>query len=225
MLPLAVSVSTTVSFEVTEPGDGGGGAIKVTASILERSGKLLSSLVLDLCHVDLAEHGHAVALDLLKVGVRVKGLERAGVDLAKWREALGVEEAVVRPGWWFERGSRLAGDFGQAPERRRSLFRRLSDLDWLVADGTGAPVGRDLSCHGTRYVRHARGWYVCPVRKVRGASGQAALCLRYVQHAGGWYARPVPVNTDRDCWVAAEAKLHHEAWDDAEEARVVIEPG
>jgi hypothetical protein len=28
-----------------------------------------------------------------------------------------------------------------------------------------------LGCHGTRYVRHARGWYACPVRAVRGALG------------------------------------------------------
>ena len=49
-------------------------------------------------------------------------------------------------------------------------------------------VRRDLGCHGTRYVPNARGWYVYPVRTVRGAWGQAALCVRYVPNAGGWYA-------------------------------------
>ena len=34
---------------------------------------------------------------------------------------------------------------------------------------------RDLRCHGTRYVRHGRGWYAYGVRTVRGTSGKAAL--------------------------------------------------
>ena len=46
----------------------------------------------------------------------------------------------------------------------------------------------DLGCHSTLYVPNARGWYVYPVRTVRGAWGQAALRLRYVPNAGGWYA-------------------------------------
>ena len=48
--------------------------------------------------------------------------------------------------------------------------------------------GRRLGCHGTLYVPNARGWYAYPVRTVRGALGQAALCVRYVPNAGGWYA-------------------------------------
>ena len=42
--------------------------------------------------------------------------------------------------------------------------------------------------HGTRYVRQGRGGLGCPVCTVRGALGQAALCVRYVPNAGGWYA-------------------------------------
>eukprot|EP00964_Phaeocystis_antarctica_P111630 scaffold75964_cov55-Phaeocystis_antarctica.AAC.2 len=42
--------------------------------------------------------------------------------------------------------------------------------------------------HGTRYVRHTRGWYACGVRTVVPSLGQAALYLWYVQHPGGWYA-------------------------------------
>ena len=49
-------------------------------------------------------------------------------------------------------------------------------------------VGVDLGCHGTRFARHARGWYAYGVRTVRGAQGQAALRPRSVQHAAGWYA-------------------------------------
>ena len=45
-----------------------------------------------------------------------------------------------------------------------------------------------LGCQGTWYVPNARGWYVYPVRTVRGPWGQAALRLRYVPNAGGWYA-------------------------------------
>eukprot|EP00964_Phaeocystis_antarctica_P132605 scaffold96728_cov67-Phaeocystis_antarctica.AAC.1 len=35
-----------------------------------------------------------------------------------------------------------------------------------------SPTMGDLWCHGTRYVRHARGWYAYRVRTVRGASGK-----------------------------------------------------
>ena len=44
---------------------------------------------------------------------------------------------------------------------------------------------------GTRYVRHARGWYMYGVRTVLAPSpppGQAALRLQYARHKGGWYA-------------------------------------
>eukprot|EP00964_Phaeocystis_antarctica_P007213 scaffold3918_cov66-Phaeocystis_antarctica.AAC.1 len=46
---------------------------------------------------------------------------------------------------------------------------------------SASPRTGDLWCHGTRYVRHARGWYAYRVRTVRawGPQEQAALRLRY----------------------------------------------
>eukprot|EP00964_Phaeocystis_antarctica_P083557 scaffold52563_cov36-Phaeocystis_antarctica.AAC.1 len=41
-------------------------------------------------------------------------------------------------------------------------------------------VLEDLWCHGTRYVRHTRGWYAYRAAHV--------LRLRYVRHAGDWHA-------------------------------------
>ena len=52
----------------------------------------------------------------------------------------------------------------------------------------GEEVADGLGCHSTRYVPNARGWYVYPVRTVRGPWGQAALRLQYVPNVGGWYA-------------------------------------
>ena len=45
-----------------------------------------------------------------------------------------------------------------------------------------------ITQHGTRYVRQGRGGYAYPVRTVRGALGQAALCRWYIPNAGGRYA-------------------------------------
>ena len=58
----------------------------------------------------------------------------------------------------------------------------------LLGGGVRGLLRLDLGCHSTLYVSNARGWYAYPVRTVRGALGQAALCVRYVPNAGGWYA-------------------------------------
>ena len=42
---------------------------------------------------------------------------------------------------------------------------------WGVKQRTVQGSSSGLGCHGTRYVRCARGWYAHPVRTVRGASG------------------------------------------------------
>ena len=65
-------------------------------------------------------------------------------------------------------------------------------------------VGGDLGCHSTLYVPNARGWYVYPVRTVRGAWGQAALCVRYVPNAGGWYGSVYVPNGGAGAYVSAQ---------------------
>jgi hypothetical protein len=46
-------------------------------------------------------------------------------------------------------------------------------------------ISRNLWCHSTRCVRHARGWHAYGVRPVEPPRGQAALRLWYVQQARG----------------------------------------
>ena len=72
--------------------------------------------------------------------------------------------------------------------------------------GVEARQGKGLWCHGTWYVRHARGWYAYPVRTVRGASGQAALRPWCVQHAGGWHACPYVQYGGPGAYVSTQAK-------------------
>ena len=64
-----------------------------------------------------------------------------------------------------------------------------------------------LGCHGTRYVRHARGW--CAYGR---APGQAALRLWYVRYAGGWYARTysteAPGRTCQQSWLPELVVVH-----------------
>ena len=59
-----------------------------------------------------------------------------------------------------------------------------------------------LWCHGTRYVRHARGWYAYDVRTVRGASGQAALRLVYSTQEDGTRDRYYSAEALRDVRVS-----------------------
>eukprot|EP00964_Phaeocystis_antarctica_P124216 scaffold87898_cov68-Phaeocystis_antarctica.AAC.2 len=67
---------------------------------------------------------------------------------------------------------------------RRGVIKATQNANGLAYELTLTPplnIRRtrtgDLGCHGTRYVRHARGWYAYGVRTVRGAQGQAALRL------------------------------------------------
>eukprot|EP00964_Phaeocystis_antarctica_P019140 scaffold10559_cov77-Phaeocystis_antarctica.AAC.3 len=79
---------------------------------------------------------------------------------------------------------------GTAVGRPRSLLSSESmHARPLVA--TERRTGASLRCHGTRYVQHARRWYMYGARTLRWAQEQAALRLWYVQHAGGWHAWPV----------------------------------
>ena len=85
---------------------------------------------------------------------------------------------------------------------REAEVRRVEELHQLVARADGQI--ELLRCHGTRYVRHARGWCAYGARTVAPRPTQAALSLGthsvqeagmrspYVRYGGSWEAR---VNT------------------------------
>eukprot|EP00964_Phaeocystis_antarctica_P122940 scaffold86589_cov67-Phaeocystis_antarctica.AAC.1 len=137
----------------------------------------------------------------------------SGLGLGSGLEACAWVRVVVR----FTRADTQHGDLAVALDAERLGELRVQREGHLVqlrrraaapvageeAAALAARRGGHLGCHGTRYggtvrLRRTVALYGVPWhctayrgtvrRTVRGASGQAVLCLWYVQHAGGWYA-------------------------------------
>ena len=72
---------------------------------------------------------------------------------------------------------------------RLVMCSAIAENDTAAASASRLAAGSGhLGCHGTRYVRYARGWHACPVLGCVAPWGQAALCLWYIQYSGSWYA-------------------------------------
>ena len=132
---------------------------------------------------------------VLALALGLHGLVRARDGVG--RPARGVGE-LTHPGRRHAELGReaLCADRGvRHPELREDalqvlrLQRRHERRHEGVRPRKGRCLGVHLRCHGTRYVRHARGWHAYGGTLLRGGPGTGCPAPpAHVQHAGGWCA-------------------------------------